>query len=128
MAFVPKESNVPLGITAMMKKKVVPRIVPMTQEEIVHVPIIQPERITVQHDEMNVEVPVPMTQEEIVHVPIIQPVPIPMTQEQKKRKRNWDAIEERIHETRKRLNKTNKNNMNNNKNYENNNNNDNKNN
>ena len=59
-------SNIPLGIVAMMKKKVVPRIFPMTQEEIVQAPIIQQERITEQHDEMNVEVPIPMTQEEIV--------------------------------------------------------------
>ena len=102
-------SNVPKGVRAyMLKKKVVPRIVPMTQEEIVHVPIIQPEHIIVQHDEMNVEVPVPRTQEE------------------KKRKRNW--IEERLQGARKRLNKTNKNNMNNNKNYGNNNNDNNKNN
>ena len=45
-------------------------------EEIVPEPIIQQERITPRHDEMNVEVPIPMTQEMNVEAPI------PMTQEE----------------------------------------------
>ena len=71
--------------------------VPMTQEEIVHVPkIIQQEHVTQQHVEMVGEVPVPMTQEGIVHAPTNIPqvrvtqqhveipveVPVPMTQEE----------------------------------------------
>ena len=105
-------SNVPKGIKPfLVKKKFVPRIIiPTTQVEIVPEPIIQPERITAQHDEMNVEVPVPMTQEE------------------KKKKRKEEEFEERIQNLKKRLNKTNNNNMNNNKNYEHNNNDNNKNN
>ena len=123
----PMTSVVPASSSPFKRKLIIPTFmkvapIPMTQEEIVRVPtiiqqeivteptIIQPERITARHDEMNVEVPIPMTQEE------------------KKKKRKAEEFEERIQNLKKRINKTNTNNMNNNKNYENNNNDNNKNN
>ena len=46
--------------------------VPMTQEEVVHVPKIMTQtRVMQQHVEQVVEVPIPMTQEEVIHVPEI---------------------------------------------------------
>ena len=46
--------------------------VPMTQEEVVHVPeIVTQTRVQQQQVEQMVEVPIPMQQEEIVHVPEI---------------------------------------------------------
>ena len=45
---------------------------PITQEEVVHVPeIITQTRVQQQHVEQMVEVPIPMQQEEVVHVPKI---------------------------------------------------------
>ena len=44
--------------------------IPMTQEEVVHVPqVITHTRVQQQQVEQTVEVPIPMTQEEVVHVP-----------------------------------------------------------
>ena len=50
--------------------------VPMTQEEVVHVPeIITQTRVQQEHVEQMIEVPIPMQQEEVVHVPeiVMQP-------------------------------------------------------
>ena len=70
--------------------------IPMTQEEVVHVPkVITQTRVQQQHVEQTVEVPIPMTQEEVVHVPKVitqtrvqqqhveqtVEVPVPMTQD-----------------------------------------------
>ena len=106
-------SNVPKGVRAYMlkKKKFVPRIIPMTQEEIVPKPNIIQQEIA---SEPNI------IQQEIVPEPNIiqqETVPEPNIIQLK------EEFDERIRTLEKRLNKTNNNN-NNNDNMNNNNNND----